>query len=457
MAKRNHEMDMCQGPLLGKILVFSLPLMLSGMLQLLFNAADIIVVGKFAGDQALAAVGATGALINLIVNAFIGLSVGVNVLVARLYGAGETEQVSEAVHTSILLSFISGCILVVVGLLLTRPLLEMMGTPADVIDMSATYMRIFFCGMPVQMLYNFGAAILRSVGDTKRPLYFLLIAGVLNVLLNLFFVIVLGMDVDGVALATVLSQIVSAVLIVLCLMRTEGACKLNLRKLRIYKDKMVEIVRVGLPAGIQGCVFALSNVLIQSSVNSFGSVAMAGNTASGNIEGFVYTAMNSIAQAAISFTSQNRGAKQYQRIGKIFRSCLLLVTLVGLVLGLACVLFGEPLLHVYTDDPQVVEFGMMRMKIIATLYFICGIMDVMAAMVRGLGYSILPMVVSLTGACGLRILWVYTIFAANRSLTSLYISYPVSWGVTALVHIACYFWIRKSLPSKDMPLAPDRV
>lgn len=452
MAKRSYEVDMCRGPLLGKILIFAFPLMLSGILQLLFNAADIVVVGRFAGSQALAAVGSTGALINLIINVFIGLSVGANVLVARYYGAGEKEQVSQAVHTSVLLSLLCGVVLIAVGVLLAQPLLELMGTPDDVIDMSATYMRIYFCGMPVIMLYNFGAAILRSVGDTKRPLYFLIVAGLINVVLNLFFVIVCGMDVDGVALATVISQVVSAGLILLCLIRMEGPCHLDLHKLHIYKDKMWQIVRVGLPAGLQGCIFSISNVLIQSSVNSFGSVAMAGNTAAGNIEGFVYTGMNAIYQTALSFTSQNYGARQYHRISRVMRLCLALVTAVGLGLGLTAVLFHNQLLGIYSSDPQVIAYGTMRMRFVATLYFLCGIMDVMAGVMRGMGYSILPMIVSLTGACGLRILWIFTLFAANRTLSMLYVSYPVSWFITALAHLGCYFWVRRKMPREDAPL-----
>lgn len=445
---------MCRGPLLGKIMVFALPLMLSGILQLLFNAADIVVVGRFAGSQALAAVGSTGALINLIINVFIGLSIGTNVLVARYYGAGEREQVRQSVHTSVLLSVVCGFVLVVVGLVLSRPLLELMGTPEDVIDMSTTYMRIYFCGMPVLMLYNFGAAILRSVGDTKRPLYFLIVAGVINVVLNLFFVTVLGMDVDGVALATVLSQAVSAGLILLCLIKMEGPCHLELKELHIYRDKMWQIVRVGLPAGLQGCIFSISNVLIQSSVNSFGSVAMAGNTAASNIEGFVYTGMNAIYQTSLSFTSQNMGAGQYKRVGKVLKLCLLLVSGVGLALGLTAVLFGNGLLGIYSSDPQVISYGLMRMRIIATLYFLCGVMDVLAGSMRGMGYSLLPMIVSLTGACGLRVLWIFTIFAANRTLVTLYISYPISWFITAAAHLFCYWWVRRKMPKEDTPIVP---
>ncbi|WP_458863600.1 MATE family efflux transporter [Acidaminobacterium chupaoyuni] len=454
MAKKNYEMDMCRGPLLSKILIFALPLMLSGVLQLLFNAADIAVVGRFSGRTALAAVGSTSALINLLVNLFVGLSIGANVLVAQRYGAGDGEGVSRAVHTAMLISMIGGVIMVFVGVLLARPLLTLMGTPAEVIDMSVVYMRIFFCGMPVMLVYNFGAAILRSVGDTKRPLYFLVVAGAINVVLNLFFVIVCGMDVDGVALATVISQTVSAFLILQCLIRSEGVCRLELKKLHLHRTELLKIIRVGLPAGLQGIIFSISNVLIQSSVNSFGAVAMAGNTAASNIEGFVYTGMNSIYQTTLSFTGQNLGARQYHRISRVLRTCLMLVSVVGLVMGLSALGFGKQLLHIYTADPEVVKFGLMRLGIIAATYFLCGLMDVMAGVMRGLGYSILPMIVSLTGACGLRVLWIFTIFAANHTLKTLYVSYPISWFVTFAAHVVCYWVVRRKMPKTDEPL-PD--
>lgn len=454
MAKKNYEMDMCRGPLLSKILIFALPLMLSGVLQLLFNAADIAVVGRFSGRTALAAVGSTSALINLLVNLFVGLSIGANVLVAQRYGAGDGEGVSRAVHTAMLISMIGGVIMVFVGVLLARPLLTLMGTPAEVIDMSVVYMRIFFCGMPVMLVYNFGAAILRSVGDTKRPLYFLVVAGAINVVLNLFFVIVCGMDVDGVALATVISQTVSAFLILQCLIRSEGVCRLELKKLHLHRAELLKIIRVGLPAGLQGIIFSISNVLIQSSVNSFGAVAMAGNTAASNIEGFVYTGMNSIYQTTLSFTGQNLGARQYHRISRVLRTCLMLVSVVGLVMGLSALGFGKQLLHIYTADSEVVKFGLMRLGIIAATYFLCGLMDVMAGVMRGLGYSILPMIVSLTGACGLRVLWIFTIFAANHTLKTLYVSYPISWFVTFAAHVVCYWVVRRKMPKTDEPL-PD--
>ncbi len=446
---KTYEMDMCNGPVLKKILIFSIPLMLSGVLQLLFNAADIIVVGRFAGSQSLAAVGSTTALINLLINIFIGLSVGANVVVARAYGGRRDKDVSEAVHTAIAVSIVSGVILIVMGFVFSKLMLELMGTPDDVIDKAVLYMRIYFAGMPVVMLYNFGSAILRAVGDTRRPLYFLSIAGAVNIVLNLFFVIVMHMDVAGVALATVISQCISSGLVLRCLAKSEGGLKLELSKLKIHRKKMLQIFKIGLPAGMQGAIFSVSNVLIQSSVNSFGSIAMAGNAASANIEGFVYNAMNAVYQTNLSFTSQNIGGKKYTRVNRILFACLGTVTVVGMILGFGAYAIGDELLLIYSTDPEVIRFGMLRMSIIATTYFTCGWMDTMVGSLRGMGYSVLPMIVSLTGACGLRILWIFTIFAQQRTLTSLYISYPVSWVITAGVHMLCYFLIKRKLPKKD--------
>lgn len=446
---KTYEMDMCNGPVLKKILIFSIPLMLSGVLQLLFNAADIIVVGRFAGSQSLAAVGSTTALINLLINIFIGLSVGANVVVARAYGGRRDKDVSEAVHTAIAVSIVSGVILIVMGFVFSKLMLELMGTPDDVIDKAVLYMRIYFAGMPVVMLYNFGSAILRAVGDTRRPLYFLTIAGVVNIVLNLFFVIVMNLDVAGVALATVLSQCISAGLVLRCLAKSEGGLKLELSKIKIHRKKMFQIFKIGLPDGMQGAIFSVSNVLIQSSVNSFGSIAMAGNAASANIEGFVYNAMNAVYQTNLSFTSQNIGGKKYTRVNKILFTCLGTVTAVGMILGFGAYAIGEELLRIYSTDPEVIRYGMLRMSIIATTYFTCGWMDTLVGSLRGIGYSVLPMIVSLTGACGLRILWIFTIFAQQKTLTSLYISYPVSWVITASVHMLCYFLIKRKMPKKD--------
>lgn len=444
--KKSYEIDMCNGPLLGKLLLFALPLMLSGILQLFFNAADIVVVGRFSGSHALAAVGATSALINLLVNLFIGLSIGTNVLTAQYYGAKDKEGIHQTVHTSILVSIMGGLILIVIGVLLAEPLLELMATPEEVLGQATLYMRIYFCGMPGMMLYNFGAAILRAIGDTRRPLYFLLTAGVLNIILNMFFVIVFHMGVAGVALATIISQALSAALVVRCLTQMDGMCRLFLRQLKIYPDKLIRIVKIGLPAGLQGAVFSISNVLIQSSVNSFGAIAMAGNTAASNLEGFVYTSMNAVYQTALSFTSQNIGAGKYARIGQILRRCVAIVTVVGLTLGGMMVLFSHPLLGIYSTDAEVIAYGTRRLLIICLPYFLCGIMDTMVGMLRGMNYSVLPMIVSLAGACGLRILWIFTVFRISHSLFTLYISYPITWTITASVHFFCYLWVRKKYP-----------
>ena len=443
MARKNYEMDMCHGPLLGKIFLFALPVLLSGVLQLLFNAVDVIVVGRFAGSQALAAVGSNTSLVNLIVNVFIGISIGTNVLVARHYGAGEYEEVKKTVHTSILTSLIFGVILIFIGFFLARPLLEMMGTPEDVIDLAQVYLRIFFVGMPVNMLYNFGAAILRAVGDTRRPLYYLVIAGVLNVILNLIFVIVFHMSVAGVALATIISQAVSAILVVRCLMKSEGCVHLALKELRIYKKKLIQMFQIGLPAGLQGAIFSVSNVMIQSTINSFGSLAMAGNAAAANIEGFIYLAMNALSQTSLSFTSQNAGAGDFKRVRKIFYLCNGIVVIIGLVLGIGTVMLGKPLVGIFSSDPDVIVFGQLRLTYICFAYFLCGIMDVVVGSLRGLGSSVMPMIISLTGACILRIVWLYTIFQINPTLENLYISYPISWLVTAVAQIICFIFVLK--------------
>ena len=448
--KRSYEIDMCNGPLLGKILRFAIPLMLSGILQLLFNAADIVVVGQFTGSDALAAVGSTGALNNLIVNMFLGLSIGSSVLAARYYGAQDWRNLHDVVHTSMLVSAICGFLLIFVGISLARPLLELMGTPKNVLDQAVLYMRIIFAGMPAMMIYNFGAAILRAVGDTRRPLLFLFMAGVINVGLNLFFVIVCHMGVAGVALATVLSQYISAVLVVLCLMRSVGPYKLYIQQLRIYKDKLLQIAQIGLPAGIQGAVFSISNVLIQSSINSFGSIAMAGNTAAANIEGFIFTAMNAFHQAALSFTSQNIGGRKIDRIVPILVRCLSCVMVVGVGLCSLVLLFGPQLVRIYSPDPEVISYGLNRLRVICSIYFLNGIMDVTCGAIRGMGYSVTPTIVSLTGVCGIRILWIYIIFPLDRTLFSLYLSYPVSWAIAFISHLICFIlffrlWKKKQL------------
>ncbi|MCM1216108.1 MAG: MATE family efflux transporter [Lachnospiraceae bacterium] len=450
---KKYEIDMCNGPLLGKILIFYVPLMLSGVLQLLFNAADIAVVGRFAGNESLAAVGSTSSLTNLIVNLFIGLSVGANVLVARYYGAGQQKELKEMVQTAVATAVVSGVILIFVGFFVARPALALMATPADVIDHSVLYMRIYFAGMPFMMAYNFGSAVLRAVGDTRRPLYYLMIAGVVNVALNLVFVIYFSMGVAGVATATVISQAISAALVIRCLIRTDGAYRLELKGIKIRKDKLIRMVQIGVPAGLQGSLFSISNVLIQSSVNSFGSIAMAGNTAGSNVEGFVYTSMNAFHQAAISFTGQNYGAMKYKRVGKVLLICEALVVVVGLALGNAAYFFAGSILKIYSTDPEVISYGILRMSYICVTYFLCGMMDVIVGVLRGIGCSIMPMLVSLTGACLFRVVWIYTIFRQVRTLACLYISYPISWALTFLVHLACfaivYRKLLRSVTSKD--------
>lgn len=447
--RKSYEIDMTRGPLLRRLLLFALPLICSGVLQLLFNAADIVVVGRFAGSHAMAAVGATSALINLLVNFFIGISVGANVLVARFRGANDFDDAQQTVQTALITGVAGGLILIVVGVCLARPMLAWMATPSEVLDQAVLYMRIYFIGMPATMLYNFGAAVLRAVGDTRRPLYFLLFSGVINVLCNLFFVIVLHMGVAGVAAATVIAQVISAGLIVLCLMRMDGMCHVNLKRLRFYPDKFGRMMQVGLPAGLQSVIFNISNVLIQSSINSFGAIAVAGNTAASNIEGFVYTSMNALYQTSLSFTSQNLGAKQYRRIDQVLVRCAVMVFLIGLVLGNGAHLLGQTLLGIYSTDPEVISFGLMRLGVVSVTYFLCGMMDVVAGSVRGLGYSILPMLVSLMGACVFRVVWIFTVFQWQRSLFTLYVSYPISWVLTLCAHFVCYLVVRRQVFPQD--------
>lgn len=446
-----YEMDMCTGSILKKMLLFAVPLMFSSILQLLFNAADVIVVGKYAGDNSLAAVGSNTSLINLLTNLFVGLSVGANVLVAHYYGSKEKEELKKSIHTIISISIISGLFLTVVGILFAKKLLILMQAPDTVIDLAALYLRIYFSGMTATMVYNFGAAILRAVGDTKRPLYYLLLSGIVNVCLNLLFVIKFKMDVAGVALATVISQCISAILILRCLIREKGDIKLNLKELCIDKSNLKKILKVGLPAGFQGVLFSLSNVVIQSSVNTFGKTVIAGNSAASNIEGFVYMAMNAFHQSAISFTSQNVGAGKYDRINKILYTALFYVVLVGLGMGLTVVFFGRQLLGFYTNNPLVVDEGLIRLKYVVTCYFLCGIMDVMVGSLRGLGYAIMPMIVSLIGACGLRIIWLFTFFRMEcfHTVEMIYITYPVSWIITFLAHVVCFVIVRRHFPYRE--------
>ena len=444
-SKTQYEIDMCNGPILSRMLRFSIPLMCSSVLQLLFNAADIVVVGRWAGDNSLAAVGSNTALIGLLTNLFVGLAVGANTLAAKSFGARDRDELHRVVHTSILLSILSGVLLAVVGFFGARTILTWMQTPDNVLGLAALYLRIYFLGMPATMVYNFGAALLRAEGDTQRPLYYLSLAGVVNIVLNLFFVIVCHLDVAGVAIATVISQCISASLVLRCMVKDTGPLHLDLRKLQIHSRTMRKILQVGLPAGFQGILFSLSNVVIQSSVNTFGEVIMAGNSAAANIEQFVYVSMNAMYQATISFVSQNYGAGNYHRIRRIVIRAQICVLVVGLILGNLATLFGRELLAIYTTSPAVIDAGLIRMRIICTTYAICGMMDVMVGGLRGIGYSVMPMLVSLVGACGLRLVWIATIFQLPRfhTIQMLYWSYPVSWTITLGVHVLCFLWAMK--------------
>ena len=453
---KQYEMDMCSGPILRKMLMFALPLMLSSILQLLFNAADIVVVGKFAGDNSLAAVGSNTALINLLTNLFIGLSIGANVVAARHYGAKAWDDLRRTVHTAMLLSMLSGALLLVLGVIGAEQMLIWMQTPEEVLPLATVYLRIYFLGMISTMVYNFGSALLRAVGDTKRPLYFLLCAGIINVILNLLFVIGFQMDVMGVAIATVISETVSALLVLRCLVKEKGGIHLELRAMRIDRKKMLQILRIGLPAGFQGVVFALSNVVIQSSVNIFGNIVVAGNSAAANLEGFVYMAMNAFYQTTLSFVSQNYGAGEQKRINRIVLLGEACVIVTGTLLGNMVVFFGNDLLQIYSNNPEVIAAGMVRLHYISMIYALCGIMDVMVGALRGIGYSIMPMIVSIVGVCVLRLIWLATVFQIPElhKIETVYLSYPVTWILTSLVYIVFFVWIRiRSARKKSAPSA----
>lgn len=443
--KKKYQIDMCNGPLAGKILLFALPLMASSLLQLLFNAADVVVVGRFVGKEALAAVGSNTSLINLLINIFVGLSVGTNVVVARDLGAGRHKSVGRSIHTAMTLSFLGGVLMLGFGVAMARQLLVWMSSPTDVIDLATIYLRIYFLGMPANLAYNFGAAILRAQGDTQRPLYYLTGAGVVNVVLNLFFVLVCNLGVAGVALATIVSQYISAALVLRCLMKEEGPLRLDLKKLGLEWLVVRRILQVGLPAGFQGVIFSLSNVVIQSSLNSFNDpVLVAGSAAAANIENFVYVSMNAFYQAAITFVGQNYGAGLCDRVDRVSRQCIAFSVVTGLVLGNLAYFFGTPLAGIYAPgEPDVVRQAVVRLAIISCPYFLCGIMDTLVGVLRGLGSSVVPMVVSLVGACGLRLLWVALVFPVYHTPASLYISYPVSWTITALFHFVFLIFIRK--------------
>lgn len=443
--KKNHNIDMCNGSIAPKMLMFAVPLMISSILQLLFNAADLVVVAQYANEDSYAAVGSTGSLVNLMTNLFIGLSVGVNVLAARFLGSKDNNNLEKTVHTSVLISIVIGFILAVFGVFTAPTFLKMMHLKGNILKLASLYMQIYFLGMPSVMLYNFGSAILRANGDTRRPMYYMVFSGIVNICFNLVFVICFNLDVAGVAIATVISQTLSAFLILLTLMKDNGPLKFHIRKLSIDKGILFKIIQIGLPAGLQGTLFSLSNVFIQSSVNTFGDDIIAGNASAIQIEGFVYVAMNAFHQASLSFTSQNVGAGKKDRILKITFVSLILVTITGLILGNTAVFFGNPILHIFTDKEPIISAGLIRLRIICSVYFLCGLMDVMVGVLRGLGYSTMPAIVSLMGACVLRLIWLATVFKIDawHTIETVYYSYPLSWVITFAVHVVCFLVVYK--------------
>lgn len=443
--KTKKEVDLTTRPLFGKILKFSLPLIMTGLLQLLYNATDIIVVGQYAGETAMAAVGSTGALVNLVTNLFIGLSIGALAAMSRWVGARNEERADNVVHTAVTVSVIGGFAVGIFGFFMSKLLLQAMDSPENVLPQSALYLKIYFCGMPFNLLYNFGGSILRACGDTRRPLIFLVVSGAANVVLDIVAVAVMKMGVAGAAIATVTAQVVSCVLVTACLMRKKGYGHFSIKRMKLEGNALKDIVRIGLPAGIQSTIFSLSNVIIQSSINSFGEIAMAGNAAAANLEGFVYVSMNSVAQSCLTFTGQNYGAEKPENMSLALWQSLGLVTAVGLVLGLAAYFAGGVLLKVYNANPDVIAFGLERLSIIGTTYFLCGIMETLVGSLRGMGHSILPMGVSIAGVVGVRLVWIYTIFAFRHSLLMLYISYPVSWIFTSAVHFVSLMIVKRKV------------
>ncbi len=465
MRKRraSYEVDMLNGPLLGKIIRFSLALTMTNVLQLLYSAADLVVIGRFSGSEtAIAAVGATNALVSLIVNFFIGLSVGVSVLVARGYGTGNRRSVEQVVHTSMTVALICGLVVMTIGLCFSKTFLVWMGTSDAIIDQSTLYLSIYFIGAPFNTIYNFGASILRSTGDTKRPFYFLSLAGLVNVILNVIFVCGFHIDVAGVAIATVASQMLSAILILLCLMKQDGMCRFTIRKMSIHGDVLREILRIGLPASIQNTLFSISAVMVQSSVNFFDVTYAApgtapytsGSSAANNIEGFVYTSLNSFQHAAMSFTGQNYAAGKYNRTRKIIRCCIFSSLVVAIIMGGAAIIFGKQLLSIYVPgDTEAIFYGYQRLVVLCSTYALCGFMEVLVGQLRGLGHSMVPMLISVIGICGLRVFWISVVFEMTHDWVILFLSYPVSWIITITAQFISYYIIQKKMPKQDIDLS----
>lgn len=448
--EKRYSLDMTSGPFLKKILVFSVPLMLTGLLQLAYNTADVVVVGRFAGKEALAAVGSTGSLINLLLNVFLGLSMGSGVMIARHIGAGDEERVRKSTHTAMLLSVICGFLVGALGFFLSKQILILMKAPDDVLDLAALYLKIYFLGSPGMLAYNFGASIVRATGDTKRPLYILFFSGLVNVALNLILVIFFHLGVSGVAIATIVSQYISAVMIIKYLTVIPNSCRLHFSKLRIHKEELLPILRLGLPAGIQNSLFSVSNVIIQSTVNSFGSVAMAGIAAGSNFDSYVYTCTNAIAQTSMTFTSQNMGAKKYGNIPRVFSYCLMITVVVGTAMGWFGVLFDDTIVGFFSTDPEVISIGAARLSQIMPFYVFCSLMDVASNQLRGMGRSYDTMFVSLAGACGVRLLWIFAALPFNHTLTMLYWAYPISWAVTFFVQLMLYFYVKNRMKKKGI-------
>ena len=443
--ERRYSLDMTTGPFLKKLLIFSVPLILTGLLQLAYNTADVIVVGRFVGKEALAAVGSTGSLVNLFLNVFLGLSMGAGVMIARHIGEQNEKSIHECVHTAMLMSLFCGIFIGIIGFLFSDEMLRLMDVPDDVLPLATLYLKIYFTGSPGLLAYNFGASIVRSTGDTKRPLYILTFSGLINVVLNLILVIFFNFGVDGVAIATIVSQYVSAFLIILYLMKMPNACRLVFSKLKIHKNELINIIKLGLPAGIQNSLFSVSNVIIQSTVNSFGSVAMAGIAAGSNFDSYVYTCTNAIAQTTMTFTSQNMGAKQYLNVGKVYKYCIMMTLIVGIGMGILGIVFGDFIVGLFSDDPDVIAIGFDRMKMIMPFFFFCSLMDVAASQIRGMGKSFEPMIISLLGACGIRIGWIFLVLPLDRTLINLYWSYPVSWMITFFAQFIMFFILKHKM------------
>ncbi|WP_369284073.1 MATE family efflux transporter [Oscillibacter sp. GMB15532] len=435
-----NALDMTCGALPGKILMFSLPLMASNVLQMLFNAADIVVVGRFVGPASLAAVGSTVPIIHMILNLLIGISVGVNVSIARYLGEGNREaEISRTLHTSVLMALVGGAVLGAAGILSSGHLLALVSTPDDVRPLALAYIRICFAGTPALMLYNYGAAALRATGDTRRPLLFLLCSGMLNVILNLAFVVLLDTGVAGAALATVISQVFSAVLIMCYLVKSGGVLRFSWRSLSLDRASLTRMAAIGIPAGVQSCLFSLSNVVIQSAVNTYGSTVIAGCSVGENVESFLYISMNSFHHACQTFTSQNIGAGRYDRVDRIVRTCLLYTVVLGTVLGLAVTGFAPKLISIYNSDPAVIEAGMLRLWIVAGPYVIFGIADVLVGALRGCGFSLTPVIINLLGTCVFRVAWIALLDTRSAGIERVYLSYPISWALTMAA--LSVFWI----------------